>query len=313
VKYELDKRSGRLLVDRVLFSAVHCPVNYGFVPQTYRDDGDPIDILVLCQEAIQPLAIMQAELIGVMNMRDERGKDKKLIAVQADEPEYSHCSVSELPPHRLRELERFFQDYKALENKRVLVEAPQGRSEALRVLERVDPALRPRAGPVFGKDPPWAGGSGPPRPGWGRRRAAPRRPRPPSPLTGGQGQGLAPEPFSRARARTGACPSTSTRAAPAERCSRPSSSGVPTRPRWPARTVPQGRWSGSSPGRRRCPARERPPAREAGAAARSVEACDFRSPGPGESEGGGPHPFPHTSRPGREEHGRVLSAGRAVG
>ena len=135
VKYELDKKSGLLLVDRVLFSAVHYPANYGFVPRTYCDDGDPIDVLVLCQEPIQPLAIMQAKLIGVMKMRDDKGEDDKLIAVHADDPNYADYSdVSELPPHRLRELQRFFQDYKALENKKVLVEAPQGRSEALRVL-----------------------------------------------------------------------------------------------------------------------------------------------------------------------------------
>jgi inorganic pyrophosphatase len=135
VKYELDKKSGLLLVDRILFSAVHYPANYGFVPRTYCDDGDPIDILVLCQEPIQPLAIMQAKVIGVMKMRDDKGEDDKLIAVHADDPNYADYSdVSELPPHRLRELQRFFQDYKALENKKVLVEAPQGRSEALQVL-----------------------------------------------------------------------------------------------------------------------------------------------------------------------------------
>jgi len=135
VKYELDKRSGLLLVDRVLFSAVHYPANYGFVPRTYCDDGDPLDILVLCQEPIQPLAIMQAKVIGVMMMRDDKGEDDKLIAVHADDPNYADYSdVSELPPHRLRELQRFFQDYKALEHKKVLVSAPQGRSEALQVL-----------------------------------------------------------------------------------------------------------------------------------------------------------------------------------
>jgi inorganic pyrophosphatase len=135
VKYELDKRSGLLLVDRVLFSAVHYPANYGFVPRTYCDDGDPLDILVLCQEPIQPLAIMRAKLIGVMKMRDDKGEDDKLIAVHADDPNYSDYSgISQLPPHRLRELQRFFQDYKALENKKVLVDAPQGRSAALQVL-----------------------------------------------------------------------------------------------------------------------------------------------------------------------------------
>jgi inorganic pyrophosphatase len=135
VKYELDKRTGLLLVDRILFSAVHYPANYGFVPRTYCDDGDPLDILVLCQEQIQPLAIMQAKVIGVMKMRDDKGEDDKLIAVHADDPSYADYSdVSEIAPHRLRELQRFFQDYKTLENKKVLVSAPQGRSAALEVL-----------------------------------------------------------------------------------------------------------------------------------------------------------------------------------
>jgi len=135
VKYELDKSSGLLVVDRVLFSAVHYPANYGFVPRTYCDDGDPLDILVLCQEAIQPLAIMRAKVIGVMRMRDDKGQDDKLIAVHADDPNYAdYGDVSEIPAHRLRELQRFFEDYKALENKKVLVGAPQGRSAGLEVL-----------------------------------------------------------------------------------------------------------------------------------------------------------------------------------
>ena len=135
VKYELDKGSGLLLVDRILFSAVHYPANYGFVPRTYCDDGDPLDILVYCQEAIQPLAIMRAKVIGVMKMRDDKGEDDKLIAVHADDPEYAdYADVSEMPTHRMRELRRFFEDYKALENKRVLVSEPQGRREGLRAL-----------------------------------------------------------------------------------------------------------------------------------------------------------------------------------
>jgi inorganic pyrophosphatase len=135
VKYELDKKSGLLLVDRILFSAVHYPANYGFIPRTYCDDGDPLDVLVLCSEQIQPLAIMRAKIIGVMKMRDDKGEDDKLIAVHADDPNYADYSdVSEIPPHRLRELQRFFQDYKALENKKVLVSAPLGRSAGLQVL-----------------------------------------------------------------------------------------------------------------------------------------------------------------------------------
>ncbi len=135
VKYELDKSSGLLLVDRILFSAVHYPANYGFIPRTYCDDGDPLDVLVLCSEQIQPLAIMRAKTIGVMKMQDDKGEDDKIIAVSADDPNYADYSdVSEIPPHRLRELQRFFQDYKALENKKVLVSAPLGRSAGLQVL-----------------------------------------------------------------------------------------------------------------------------------------------------------------------------------
>ena len=135
VKYELDKASGLLVVDRVLFSSVHYPANYGFIPRTYCDDGDPLDILVYCQEPIQPLSIMRAKIIGVMKMRDDKGEDDKLIAVHADDPEYAdYNDVSEMPPHRMRELKRFFEDYKALENKKVLVSEPQGRSEGLQAL-----------------------------------------------------------------------------------------------------------------------------------------------------------------------------------
>ena len=155
VKYELDKVSGLLLVDRILFSAVHYPANYGFVPRTFCGDGDPLDILVLCQEPIVPLAIMRARLIGVMQMRDDKGEDDKLIAVHVDDPEYAGFDdISELPPHRLRELQRFFIDYKVLENKAVVVDEPQGRDAALRVLrdaaalyEREKARLKAPAGP----------------------------------------------------------------------------------------------------------------------------------------------------------------------
>ncbi len=135
VKYELDKSAGLLRVDRILFSAVHYPANYGFVPRTYCDDGDPLDILVYCQEQIQPLAIMRAKVIGVMRMQDDKGEDDKIIAVHADDPEYcDYADVTEMPTHRMRELKRFFEDYKGLENKKVLVSEPQGRKEALQAL-----------------------------------------------------------------------------------------------------------------------------------------------------------------------------------
>lgn len=136
VKYELDKKTGLLMVDRILFSAVHYPANYGFVPRTYCDDGDPLDILVFCQLPIASLSLMRAKVIGVMKMRDEKGIDDKLIAVHADDPEYSsYDDLWQLPPHRLRELKRFFEDYKALEKKTVAVSDPLGREEALRVLQ----------------------------------------------------------------------------------------------------------------------------------------------------------------------------------
>jgi inorganic pyrophosphatase len=131
VKYELDKRTGLLWLDRVLHSAVHYPANYGFLPQTYCDDGDPLDVLVLGQEAVVPLCILRARAIGVLTMRDEKGQDDKIIAVHVDDPEYAHYrDIAELPPHRLRELERFFLDYKALEDKTVEVERFRGRVDA---------------------------------------------------------------------------------------------------------------------------------------------------------------------------------------
>jgi inorganic pyrophosphatase len=159
VKYELDKASGLLLVDRILYSAVRYPANYGFVPRTYCDDGDPLDVLVYCQEPVAPLSIMRAKVIGVMRMRDDKGDDDKLIAVHADDPEYAdYADIGDMPAHRMRELKRFFEDYKALENKKVLVREPQGRKEALEALREAiklyardrdrllgPPAPRPRA------------------------------------------------------------------------------------------------------------------------------------------------------------------------
>jgi inorganic pyrophosphatase len=135
VKYELDKSSGLLLVDRILFSAVHYPANYGFIPRTYCDDGDPLDVLVLCQEPIVPLSSMRARVVGVMKMRDEKGEDDKLVAVHEDDPEFSEIQdISDVPAHRLREVKQFFEDYKELEHKTVEVTHPFGRAEALRVL-----------------------------------------------------------------------------------------------------------------------------------------------------------------------------------
>jgi inorganic pyrophosphatase len=135
VKYELDKQTGLLWLDRVLHSAVHYPANYGFLPRTYCGDGDPLDVLVLGQEPVVPLCVLRARAIGVLAMSDDKGSDDKIIAVHIDDPEYAHYrDASELPPHRLKEIQRFFLDYKVLENKVVDVEDIRGRSDAERVI-----------------------------------------------------------------------------------------------------------------------------------------------------------------------------------
>jgi inorganic pyrophosphatase len=153
VKYELDKRTGLLWVDRVLYSAVHYPANYGFLPQTYCLDNDPLDILVLGQEPVVPLCILRAKAIGMMTMVDDKGPDNKIIAIHADDPEYAHYrDISELPAHRLQELERFFLDYKVLENKTVRIEDMRGRIDAEREVreaarlyrEKIRPSATPR-------------------------------------------------------------------------------------------------------------------------------------------------------------------------
>lgn len=136
VKYELDKETGLLKVDRVLYSAVHYPANYGFIPQTYAEDDDPLDVLILCQEPVAPLTLVKARAIGVMTMLDTGKKDHKILAVAVDDPEYNgFAQAAELPAHRLTLLRRFFQDYKQLEGKAVEVDEFQPVAEALPIIE----------------------------------------------------------------------------------------------------------------------------------------------------------------------------------
>ena len=118
LKYEVDKPTGLLRLDRVLYSAVHYPANYGFIPRTHADDGDALDILVLMQEPVEPLTILRARPIGGLRMVDEHGGDDKIVGVCIDDPAYAHYTdAAQLPPHVMRELDRFFRDYKVLEGK----------------------------------------------------------------------------------------------------------------------------------------------------------------------------------------------------
>jgi inorganic pyrophosphatase len=136
VKYELDKETGLLKLDRILYSAVYYPANYGFIPQTLAEDDDPLDVLVLCQEAVAPLTLVHARSIGLMTMIDNGKRDHKVLAVALDDPEYnSFREFDELPPHRLTMLRRFFQDYKLLEGKAVEVDDMQPAQATFGVIE----------------------------------------------------------------------------------------------------------------------------------------------------------------------------------
>lgn len=136
-KYELDKETGFLRLDRVLYSSVYYPSNYGFIPQTYCDDNDPLDVLVLTQATILPMTIVRAKVIGVMRMIDGGEADDKIIAVCPDDMSVAHINdISELPSHSLKEVKTFFEDYKNLENKTVQVEEFEDAQKARAIVEQ---------------------------------------------------------------------------------------------------------------------------------------------------------------------------------
>jgi inorganic pyrophosphatase len=158
VKYELDKETGLLKLDRILYSAVYYPANYGFIPQTLAEDDDPLDVLVLCQEAVAPLTLVHGRAIGLMTMLDSGKKDHKILAVAVDDPEYNGFhEAAELPTHRLTMLRRFFQDYKMLEGKAVEVDEMEPARGALPIIEESlarYSAQRRRGFRAFGKGAP---------------------------------------------------------------------------------------------------------------------------------------------------------------
>ncbi|MCH7639703.1 MAG: inorganic diphosphatase [Bacteroidetes bacterium] len=153
VKHELHKKTGLLRLDRILYSAVYYPANYGVIRRTLGGDGDPIDVLVLMDEPVDPLCVPRARAIGMLPMHDEAGTDEKIIAVCVDDPGFAeYAKLDDLPVHRRRQIERFFLDYKTLEGKAVETSDFVDKAEAIRVIEesvvRYQEAFPERAWPA---------------------------------------------------------------------------------------------------------------------------------------------------------------------
>ena len=139
-KYELDKETGLIILDRVLYTATHYPANYGFIPRTYGDDGDPLDVLLICAEPLEPMSLVRAFPIGVISMMDNGKRDEKIIAIPYNDPNYNQYSdIDELPQHIFEEMRHFFTVYKSLENKETAVKEVSPRAEAVKVInEAID-------------------------------------------------------------------------------------------------------------------------------------------------------------------------------
>lgn len=139
-KYELDKETGYIILDRVLYTSTHYPANYGFIPRTYGDDGDPLDVLLMCSESLAPLTLVRAYPIGVISMMDNGRNDEKIIAIPVSDPNYNMFKdISDLPAHRFNEMKHFFQVYKNLEGKDTAVNEVEGREKAVQIIsESID-------------------------------------------------------------------------------------------------------------------------------------------------------------------------------
>ena len=136
-KYELDKECGYLRLDRILYTSTHYPANYGFIPRTYGDDNDPLDVLVLCSEPIDPMTLVECYPIGVITMMDNGRSDEKIIAIPFEDPNYNmYTDISDLPPHIFNEMKHFFTVYKALENKETAVSEVQGAEAAKEIIRQ---------------------------------------------------------------------------------------------------------------------------------------------------------------------------------
>lgn len=135
-KYELDKESGLLRLDRILYTSTHYPANYGFIPRTLSEDNDPLDVLVLCQETLEPLSIVECYPIGMITMIDENEADEKIVAIPVNDPFLnSYNDISELPQHQFNEIKHFFEVYKFLENKETRVDNIVGRTDAIKAID----------------------------------------------------------------------------------------------------------------------------------------------------------------------------------
>lgn len=134
-KYELDKETGHIILDRILYTSTHYPANYGLIPRTYADDGDPLDVLVLCSEELEPLTLVRCYPVGMIKMIDNGRDDEKIIAIPFNDPTYNvYHDISELPAHIFEEMRHFFSVYKALEHKQTAVDEVRNAEEALRVI-----------------------------------------------------------------------------------------------------------------------------------------------------------------------------------